>query len=95
LPRPLTIPTVMDLVTLADLRELIRHVPKERRDNLNWRWFHLTDSPRGNVEHVAPAKTVQNRTAFPKRKALRGFDRQSLFECSFALVRHLVPIQRH
>jgi hypothetical protein len=37
LSRPLTIPTVMDLVTLADVRELIRHVPKERRDNLNWR----------------------------------------------------------
>jgi hypothetical protein len=31
----------MDLVTLADVRELIRHVPKERRDNLNWR--HVAD----------------------------------------------------
>jgi hypothetical protein len=41
LPQPLTIPTVMDLVTLADARELIRHVPKERRDNLNWR--HVAD----------------------------------------------------
>jgi hypothetical protein len=41
LPRPLTIPTVMDLITLADVRELIRHVPKERRDNLNWR--HVAD----------------------------------------------------
>jgi hypothetical protein len=37
LPRPPTIPTVMDLVTLADARELIRHVPKERRDDPNWR----------------------------------------------------------
>jgi hypothetical protein len=37
LPRPLTIPIVVDLVTLADVRELIRHVPKERRENLNWR----------------------------------------------------------
>jgi hypothetical protein len=41
LPQPLTIPAVMDLVTLADVRELIRHVPKERRDNLNWR--HVAD----------------------------------------------------
>ena len=41
LPRQLTIPTVMDLVTLADVPELIRHVPKERRDNLNWR--HVAD----------------------------------------------------
>jgi hypothetical protein len=37
LPRPLRIPKVMKLVTLADVRELIRHVPKDRRDNLNWR----------------------------------------------------------
>jgi hypothetical protein len=37
LPRPLTIPDVMDLVTLADVRQLIRHVPKGRRDNPNWR----------------------------------------------------------
>jgi hypothetical protein len=37
LPRPLTIPEVMDLVTLADVRELIRHVLKERCDNSNWR----------------------------------------------------------
>jgi hypothetical protein len=37
LPRPLTIPTVRDLTTLADVRELIRHVPKKRRDNLHWR----------------------------------------------------------
>jgi hypothetical protein len=41
LPRPLTIPTVKDLVTPADVRELIRHVPKERRNNLNWR--HAAD----------------------------------------------------
>ncbi len=41
LPRPLKIPGVMDLKTLADVRELIRHVPKERRDNLNWR--HVAD----------------------------------------------------
>jgi hypothetical protein len=27
----------MNLVTLADVRELIRHAPKERRENLNWR----------------------------------------------------------
>jgi hypothetical protein len=31
----------MDLVTLADVRELICHVPKERRENLNWR--HVAD----------------------------------------------------
>lgn len=36
LPRPLTIPTVMKLKTLADVRELVRHVPKARRDLSTW-----------------------------------------------------------
>jgi hypothetical protein len=34
LPRPLTIPTVMDLVTLADVRVLIGHLLKETRTAL-------------------------------------------------------------
>jgi hypothetical protein len=36
LPRPLTIPTVMDLVTLADVRTLIGHLPKETRARDTW-----------------------------------------------------------
>jgi hypothetical protein len=36
LPRPLTIPTVMDLVTLADVRTLIGHLPKASRDKSIW-----------------------------------------------------------
>jgi hypothetical protein len=32
LPRPLAIPTVMDLVTLADVRKLLGHLPKETRE---------------------------------------------------------------
>ena len=36
LPRPLTIPTVMDLVTLADVRTLIGHLPKETRAKSTW-----------------------------------------------------------
>jgi hypothetical protein len=36
LPRPLTIPTVMDLVTLADVRELLGHLPKETRAKSTW-----------------------------------------------------------
>jgi hypothetical protein len=36
LPRPLTIPTVMDLVTLADVRTLLGHLPKETRT-----WQHV------------------------------------------------------
>ena len=36
LPRPLTIPTVMDLSTLADVRTLIGHLPKETRARHTW-----------------------------------------------------------
>jgi hypothetical protein len=36
LPRPLTIPTVMDLLTLADVRALIGHLPKETRAKSTW-----------------------------------------------------------
>jgi hypothetical protein len=36
LPRPLTIPTVMDLVTLADVRTLLGHLPKETRARSTW-----------------------------------------------------------
>jgi len=41
LPRPLEIPGVMTLATLADVRELLRHVPKERRTLDTWR--HVAD----------------------------------------------------
>jgi hypothetical protein len=37
LPRALTIPTVMDLVSLADVRALIGHLPKETRAKSTWR----------------------------------------------------------
>jgi hypothetical protein len=36
LPRPLTIPTVMDLITLADVRALLNHLPKETRAKSAW-----------------------------------------------------------
>jgi hypothetical protein len=36
LPRPLTIPTVMDLVTLADVRALLGHLPKTTRGKSTW-----------------------------------------------------------
>ena len=38
MPRPLVIPEVMKLVTLADVRELIdRHLPAHYRDKATWR----------------------------------------------------------
>ena len=38
LPRPLTIPTVMKLKTLADVRDLVdKHVPTQYRHKPSWR----------------------------------------------------------
>jgi hypothetical protein len=38
LPRPLTIPTVMKLATLADVRDLVeRHLPTQYRNKPTWR----------------------------------------------------------
>ncbi len=37
LPRPLIIPTVMTLKTLADVRTLMRHLPAEHRERPTWR----------------------------------------------------------
>jgi hypothetical protein len=37
LPRPLTIPSLMKLRTLADVRELLRHLPKDYRAKDTWR----------------------------------------------------------
>ena len=38
MPRPLVIPEVMELVALADVRELIeRHLPAHFRDKATWR----------------------------------------------------------
>jgi hypothetical protein len=36
LPRPLTIPDVMTLRTLADVRTLLSHLPKETRARHTW-----------------------------------------------------------
>jgi hypothetical protein len=37
LPQPLLIPDVMILATLADVRELMRHLPEDRRARPTWR----------------------------------------------------------
>ena len=59
LPRPLVIPRVMKVATLADVRTLIRHVPAERRARTTWRYVasQLADAAAGAIEtaHVAVA----------------------------------------
>lgn len=37
LPRPLVIPKVMTLTRLADVRELMRHLPADHRNRSTWR----------------------------------------------------------
>ena len=41
LPRALKIPSVMTLRTLSDVRELLQHLPRERREQKTWR--HVSD----------------------------------------------------
>ncbi len=41
LPRPLVIPKVMTLKTLADVRKLMQHLPDDRRERSTWR--HVAD----------------------------------------------------
>ena len=61
LPRPLKIPTVMTLTTLADVRELVeRHLPAECRERDTWR--HVADrlhhAARGGVRLVLQLEQV-------------------------------------
>ena len=65
LRRPLKIPTVMTLRTLADVRDLVeRHLPAECRERETWRYVanQLIEAARGgdvkNVE-MAPQLVLQ------------------------------------
>jgi hypothetical protein len=42
LPRPITIPQVMTLKTLADVRKLLGHIPRERRELSTWKHVEKT-----------------------------------------------------
>ncbi len=54
LPRPLKIPTVMTLKTLADVRELTRRLPKDHRAKSTWRHVEkqLNAAALGEVETI-------------------------------------------
>src|SRR5271156_6413088 len=51
-PRPITIPQVMTLKTLADVRKLLGHIPKERRQLSTWQHVEAT-LPRQLTEGAA------------------------------------------
>jgi len=61
LPRSLTIPTVMTLKTLADVRELMRHLPAEHRERPTWR--HVA----AELEQAGPP--APTRSTLPSRCA--------------------------
>jgi len=42
LPRPIKIPQVMTLKTLADVRKLLGHIPKEQRELSTWQHVEAT-----------------------------------------------------
>jgi hypothetical protein len=44
LPRPITIPQVMTLKILADVRKLFSQIPKERRGLTTWQHVEATHS---------------------------------------------------
>jgi hypothetical protein len=54
LSRPLVIPKVMKLTTLADVRELIRRLPKDHRQRSTWQHVEkqLNAAALGKVETI-------------------------------------------
>jgi hypothetical protein len=62
LPRPLSIPGVMNLATLGDVRALLGHLPQQHRDKATWRHVadRLDEAARGAelVDLVVPLRMV-------------------------------------
>jgi hypothetical protein len=54
LPKPLVIPSVMTLKTLADVRELMQHLPEENRSKATWRYVasQLDQAAAGKLDAV-------------------------------------------
>ena len=61
LPRPLKIPSVMTLKTLADVRELIKHLPKDHRAKSTWQHVEkqLNAAALGEVDMIDVAVPLQ------------------------------------
>jgi hypothetical protein len=61
LPQPLIIPKVMKLATLADVRELIQHLPKDHRAKSTWQHVEkqLNAAALGEVDMIDVAVPLQ------------------------------------
>jgi hypothetical protein len=61
LPRPLVVPKVMKLTTLADVRELMRHLPKDHRAKTTWQHVEkqLNAAALGEVDMIDVAVPLQ------------------------------------
>ena len=61
LPRPLVIPKVMKLTTLADVRALVQHLPKDHRAESTWRHVEkqLNAAALGGVDTIDVAVPLQ------------------------------------
>ncbi len=68
LPRPLKIPSVMTLKTLADVRELIKHLPKDHRAKSTWEHVakQLNAAALGEVDMIDVAVPLQASIKSPK-----------------------------
>ena len=69
LPQPLEIPSIMTLTTLADVRELLKHLPKGHRERSTWRHVAacLEEAARGGdpVDVNVPLRLVLSMEGVP------------------------------
>src|SRR5438477_11683050 len=73
LPRPLVIPKVMTLKTLADVRELIGHLPADRRALDTWRHVSKQLTQAAMTERRFPPPLIRQARLQPKASAHREF----------------------
>jgi len=72
LPRPLVIPKVMTLKTLADVRELIGHLPADRRALDTWRHVSKQLTQAAMTERRFPPPLIRQAHLQPKASAHRA-----------------------
>jgi hypothetical protein len=69
LPRPLVIPDLMTLTTLADVRELLKHLPKGHRERSTWQHVAtcLNEAAHGGdtIDVTVPLKMVLSMEGVP------------------------------